>query len=866
MNKYEVLGIVGEGAYGVVMKCRHKENNEVVAIKKFKDSEDNEDVKRTTLRELKVLRMLKQENIVELREAFRRRGKLYLVFEYVEKNMLELLEEMPNGVPAHRVRNYIFQLIKAIKWCHQNDVIHRDIKPENLLISKTDILKLCDFGFARAMTVNSSAQLTDYVATRWYRSTELLLGAPYGKPVDIWAIGCILGELSDGQPVFPGESEIDQLFTIQKVLGPLPPEQMNMFHSNPRFSGLKFPAVSYPQTLSRKYMGIINGQMLNFMQKTLQLDPKLRCTIEDCYHHPAFQTERDSHEAKLKENPHLATPVRSESHSKSKATIKASKHRESLQGEPSYLYSKPSHEVKPRESTDHNDATNASVSDQDMRTQILRQDLGNVQRTSETNIRNSENDHNASNIDSPVEGRDTPERSHNKEDNSKGIKISMLSDSTGYRSKGVETQNEKVMDSRGDRQDVDDDGCHRNKAGPLAHSHVTAANYSFFPVAGQPGGQQGGETVSWSTPKGSSSTSSAVAEEIRKAKSVIMNKKKDRDGSASFKLRTQQQLLVRNEGLDQPPVKHKESKGGFISFDRRSKPNNYLDTNAGSSAAQPNFSMHFNMAALDRRGSSTDVTSSTPADSAQAPGLTTYPPPTGHHVKARSLDTQWKQEAAASEEIQPRGAHERKEKKKKKKKLQQQAYNVSLGGQWKTAQHRTDSTSDHNKMDRVRASVDIQQPLDYRPPKQIGRLGVTGDKNQEKGGSSQTGQTHKSLGEVRLQPLQHKGFYPSIPQPRSRSPDLYHSNPQRLGNPFQGHAHKHSGSEPVNPSAYFPERALSPGNEYLAPLPKKSSRPPSEEIPNEDREFRSHGHLRPLGKEHSGKGPPNLNDLKETPL
>ncbi|EDO41721.1 predicted protein [Nematostella vectensis] len=203
MNKYEVLGIVGEGAYGVVMKCRHKENNEVVAIKKFKDS----------------------EGIQMLAPSFRRRGKLYLVFEYVEKNMLELLEEMPNGVPAHRVRNYIFQLIKAIKWCHQNDVIHR--------------------GFARAMTVNSSAQLTDYVATRWYRSTELLLGAPYGKPVDIWAIGCILGELSDGQPVFPGESEIDQLFTIQKarqlilVLGPLPPEQMNMFHSNPRFSGLK---------------------------------------------------------------------------------------------------------------------------------------------------------------------------------------------------------------------------------------------------------------------------------------------------------------------------------------------------------------------------------------------------------------------------------------------------------------------------------------------------------------------------------------------------------------------------------------------------------------------------------------------------
>ena len=92
MNKYEVLGIVGEGAYGVVLKCRHKETEEIVAIKKFKDSEENKDVHRTTRRELKVLKALKAENIVDLREAFTRRGKLYLVFEYVERNLLEVLE------------------------------------------------------------------------------------------------------------------------------------------------------------------------------------------------------------------------------------------------------------------------------------------------------------------------------------------------------------------------------------------------------------------------------------------------------------------------------------------------------------------------------------------------------------------------------------------------------------------------------------------------------------------------------------------------------------------------------------------------------------------------------------------------------
>ncbi|XP_068448954.1 cyclin-dependent kinase-like 5 isoform X2 [Clinocottus analis] len=303
MNKFEVLGIVGEGAYGVVLKCRHKDTNEIVAIKKFKDSEENEEVKETTLRELKMLRTLKQENIVELKEAFRRRGKLYLVFEYVEKNMLELLEELPNGVPTDKARSYIYQLIRAIHWCHKHDIVHRDIKPENLLISAADVLKLCDFGFARNLSEGTDANYTEYVATRWYRSPELLLGAPYGKAVDMWSVGCILGELSDGQPLFPGESEIDQLFTIQKVLGPLPPEQMKLFYNNPRFHGLRFPAVNHPQTLERRYLGIIGGALLDLLKNLLLLNPTERFLTEQSLNHHAFQTLR------LVERPGPPTPT-----------------------------------------------------------------------------------------------------------------------------------------------------------------------------------------------------------------------------------------------------------------------------------------------------------------------------------------------------------------------------------------------------------------------------------------------------------------------------------------------------------------------------------------------------------------------------
>ena len=227
MNKYEVLGVVGEGAYGVVLRCRNKENGEVVAIKKFKESDDDEMLRKTTLREVKLLRMLQHKNIVSLKEAFRRKLKLYLVFEYVEKNLLEVLEEQPQGLPPDIVKMYIYQLCLAIDWCHSHDVIHRDIKPENLLINaRGHELKLCDFGFARVMgSAAESNELTDYVATRWYRAPELLLSDRYSKEVDIWAIGCIMGELTDGEPLFPGESEIDQLFEIQKILGALTPFQ-----------------------------------------------------------------------------------------------------------------------------------------------------------------------------------------------------------------------------------------------------------------------------------------------------------------------------------------------------------------------------------------------------------------------------------------------------------------------------------------------------------------------------------------------------------------------------------------------------------------------------------------------------------------
>lgn len=124
--------------------------------------------------------------------------------------------------------------------------------------------------------------MTDYVATRWYRSPELLIGySDYGPEVDMWAVGCIMGELSDGQPLFPGDSEIDQLYLIQKIMGSLTKDQLESFNKNPRFVGLKFPSdISKPETLEKKYTGKLSRKALSLMIGLLKMDPLMRLTAE----------------------------------------------------------------------------------------------------------------------------------------------------------------------------------------------------------------------------------------------------------------------------------------------------------------------------------------------------------------------------------------------------------------------------------------------------------------------------------------------------------------------------------------------------------------------------------------------------------
>ncbi|KAJ3210884.1 Cyclin-dependent kinase-like 3 [Entophlyctis luteolus] len=276
MDCYEKIAPIGEGTYGMVMKCRHKESGLIVAIKKFKESEDDLQIRKTALREVRMLKQLKHENIVNLIEVFRRKGKLYLVFEHVDHTILEDLDKNPYGLSDERGPNGI--------------VIHRDIKPENILVSVNGVLKLCDFGFARTLA-GPGAKYTDYVATRWYRAPELLVGdTEYGKAVDVWATGCIFAEILTGQPLFPGDTDIDQLYRIMKCLGQLTKRHTEIFLTNPLFVGVRIPEIGKLTPLEYKLPKVASDAM-NWLHQSLIYDPDQRATTKQLMAHPYFQQD-----------------------------------------------------------------------------------------------------------------------------------------------------------------------------------------------------------------------------------------------------------------------------------------------------------------------------------------------------------------------------------------------------------------------------------------------------------------------------------------------------------------------------------------------------------------------------------------------
>ncbi len=286
MDKYETIDFLGEGSFAKVSKAKDLKTGEIVAIKKLKKkySTWKECV---DLREVKSLNKLKQnDNIIKLKEMIRTEENLYLVFEYMEKNLYELMTEKQSSkkITEQQIKYILFQTLQGIAYMHKYGFFHRDLKPENLLVNG-DKIKIADFGLARE--IRSIPPYTDYVSTRYYRAPECILKSTnYNSPIDIWAVGCIMAELYNFKPLFYGASEKEVFFRIASVLGTPTSSTWSEGIQLAKKCDLKFPNCNGIQLA--QLVPDASKDAIDLLAEMLRWDPNKRETATNLLQHSFF--------------------------------------------------------------------------------------------------------------------------------------------------------------------------------------------------------------------------------------------------------------------------------------------------------------------------------------------------------------------------------------------------------------------------------------------------------------------------------------------------------------------------------------------------------------------------------------------------
>ncbi|CAI5439315.1 unnamed protein product [Caenorhabditis angaria] len=301
---YEKIEKLGEGSYATVYKCESRLDNSIVALKEIK-LQFQEGLPFTAIREASLLRNLRHANIVSLHDIFYQHNQLTFVFEYMKMDLSKYLEQNVYGLDSFEIKLLLFQLLRGLDFCHRKKILHRDLKPQNLLLDEDGVLKLADFGLARAKSVPSRTYSHE-VVTLWYRPPDVLLGSTdYSTSLDMWGVGCIFAEICSGTALFPGTKDVvDQLDKIFSVRGApdhqkwpevlsLPRYTPDLF---PRYRELSFIAVNPMFTKILK-----SGQELLGM--LLQLRPESRVSAASAMLHPYF--------ASLPREIHLLAPNQS---------------------------------------------------------------------------------------------------------------------------------------------------------------------------------------------------------------------------------------------------------------------------------------------------------------------------------------------------------------------------------------------------------------------------------------------------------------------------------------------------------------------------------------------------------------------------
>lgn len=302
-SKYEKLCKIGQGTFGEVFKARDRNTKRLVAMKKILMENEKEGFPITALREIKILQLLKHDNVLNLVEICRSKATpynrykstFYMISDFCEHDLAGLLSNTNVKFNLGEIKKIVQQLLNGLYFLHSNKILHRDMKAANILITKNGVLKLADFGLARSFSLSNKGnpnRYTNRVVTLWYRPPELLLGErDYGPGIDMWGVGCIMAEMWTRTPIMQGRTEQHQLQLISQLCGSITKEVWPNVEKLPLWGKIDLISGQRRKVKDRLNCYVKDQYALEMLDRLLTIDPTKRIDADTALNHDFFWTD-----------------------------------------------------------------------------------------------------------------------------------------------------------------------------------------------------------------------------------------------------------------------------------------------------------------------------------------------------------------------------------------------------------------------------------------------------------------------------------------------------------------------------------------------------------------------------------------------